>query len=223
MATPLMLLLITSPVRASLYLTGNATFGANSITVDPSSGLGWLNLSEAAGLSYEQVSSEMGAGGTFNGFRYATVQEVVGLYSSVGLTASTYGVTADYYPASSPGIQTLFSLIGTSGTINGESGIIALSGTSPFSGGYCAPSIYGFASAGDTDYWVNDGSLKVGSTIYGGTFSDPTISSWLVEEVPEPASAQFLILAVVSWRGFRFLQQRGVTFHGNSGGSKSQS
>lgn len=210
LATPLMLFLTMSPVRANLYLTSNPTFGSNSITVDTSSGLGWLNLSEADGLSYQQVSAEMGPGGTFSGFRYATVQEVLGLYNSAGLTVG-------FYPGLTPAIQSLFSLIGTTGTLNGESGIepqiVALSGTS-LDGGYCAPAIYGFVSS--PSYWVNNGGFTPnggsppggGGTIYGSTFSYPSISSWLVEEVPEPASALLFILVSASWYGFRFLRRR---------------
>jgi hypothetical protein len=93
-------------VKASLYSTNDPNFGPNSITVDAATGLGWLNVSKAAGLSYQQVLSETQPGGLFSGFRFATVEEVSQLYSSAGLTPSAFGDTADYYPASSPLIQT---------------------------------------------------------------------------------------------------------------------
>jgi hypothetical protein len=192
--------------KASLYLTNDAKFGLNSITVDTSTGLGWLNVSKAAGLSYQQVLSDTQTGGLFSGFRFATEQEVLQLYSSAGLTPSAYGDTAHYYPVSSPLIQTFFSLVGTTATINGLPGIIALSGTSPDGGvGYLAPSVYGWSYA--QEYWVNSG-LGVGSTEYGATFSDPGVSSWLVESVPEPSAADLLALAAAAWCGFKLLQGR---------------
>lgn len=191
-------------VNASLYLTNNAKFGPNSITVDTSTGLGWLNVSEAAGLSYQQVLSDTQDGGLFSGFRFATVQEVLQLYSSAGLTPSAYGDTAHYYPVSSPAIQTFFSLLGTTGTHNGLPGIVALSGTSPDGGvGYLAPTVYGWDYA--QQYWVNSGQ-GVGSTEYGANFSYPTVSSWLVESVPEPSVAALLVLAAAAWCGYKLLQ-----------------
>lgn len=190
--------------KAYLYLTGDANFGPNSITVDTTTGLGWLNVSKAAGLSYQQVLADMTLGGTYSGFRFATMQEVVGLYNSAGLTASSYGDTADYYPASSPLIQSFFSLVGTTGTINGLPGIIALSGTSPDGGiTYIAPTIYGWSFA--QEYWVNDG---LDGAAYGSTFSYPDVSSWLVKSVPEPVNADFLVLAAMAWCGFMLLYRR---------------
>jgi len=193
---------VTPSARADLYLTGNPNFGPNSITVDTSTGLGWLNVSKAVGLSYQQVLSETHSGGIFTGFRLATVPEVLHLYSSAGLSASAYGDISHYYPASSPSIQTFFSLLGTSGTINGLPGIIALSGTSPDGGvGYISPSTYGWDYA--QEYWVS-----AGGTEYGATFSDPGLSSWLVEVVPEPAVADFFVLAAVAWCGYTLLHRR---------------
>lgn len=201
--TSFALLFVAAPsAKAYLYLTGDANFGPNSVTVDTSTGLGWLNVSQADGLSYEQVLSETQTGGKFSGFRFATVQEVLGLYGSAGLTASSYGDTADYYPASSPLIQSFFSLIGTTGIINGLPGIIALSGTSPDGGvGYIAPSVYGWSYA--QEYWVS-----AGSTEYGATASYPGLSSWLVKGVPEPADADFLVLAAAAWCGFMLWHRR---------------
>ena len=188
----LVLLLVNAPsTEASLYQTSDPYFGPNSVTVDTSTGLGWLNLSEAAGLSYDQVLSETQAGGKFSGFRFATVPEVLQLYNSAGLTPSAYGDTAHYYAATSPLIQSFFSLIGTTGIENGLPGMIALSGTSPDGGGlYDSPSVYGWSSA--QQYWVNNG-LGVGATEYGATFSDPFLSSWLVKEVPEPTTLTLLL------------------------------
>ena len=201
-----LLLVAASSAKASLYLTGDANFGPNSITVDTSTGLGWLNVSKASGLSYQQVFSQTQAGGKFGGFRFATVQEVLQLYGSAGLTPSAYGDIAHYYSVSSPAIRTFFSLLGTSGTINGLPGIVALSGTSPDGGvGYLAPSVYGWSYA--QEYWVNGGQ-GVGSTEYGATFSDPGLSSWLVESVPEPMAGNFLILGMAAWCGYRFLHRR---------------
>jgi hypothetical protein len=177
------------------------------LTIDTSTGLAWLNVSKTAGLSYNWVLSETQAGGEFSGFRFATVQEVVQLYSSAGLTPSAYGDTAGYYSASSPLIQTFFSLLGTSGTINGLPGIIALSGDS--SGGRwegLAPHVYGWSYA--QEYWVSDDGPGAGQVEYGAGYGTQDLSSWLVKSVPEPLLADFLVLAAVAACGCKLLHRR---------------
>ena len=195
------------PARADLYLTDNPTFGPDSVTVDTSTDLGWLNLSDTAGLSYQQVSSEMEPGQLYSGFRFATVQEVLGLYSSAGIPGT--GI----YSLSTTAIPSFFSMIGASGTINGYAGVLALTGTPSPNGPpglFCAPAIYAFGYSGIEEYLVNDGGFKAGGTAYGSTASYPDLSSWLVEEVPEPANGRFLVLITLSWCGFTVLNRRKV-------------
>lgn len=190
--------MIAPSAQAVLYLTGDANFGPNSITVDTSTGLGWLNLTEASDLSYQQVLSDTQAGGMFNGFRFATVAEVLNLYNSAGIPGT------GYYPLSNLSIQSLFSLIGTSGIINGQPGALALSGTSSAGGGYFAPAIY--VTGGE--YLVSDGGFQSEGTAYAPTTSYPDLSSWLVKTVPEPMDAGFLVLAGAVWCGFALLRRR---------------
>jgi len=201
-ATIALLFLTALPAEAVLYLTSDAQFGPNSVTVDTSTGLGWLNLTETAGLSYQQVLSEMQVGGMFSGFRFATVPEVLDLYTSAGIGGT------GYYPFSTPSIQSLFSLIGTTGTFNGYPGLLALSGTLSATGGYCAPAIYVAGQYTGQEYWVNDGGFETGGTAYGATTSYPQLSSWLVKSVPEPSDTILLILAAPVWCGFRLLHRR---------------
>ena len=190
------------PAQALLYLTGDASFGPNSITVDTSTGLGWLNLADTSGLSYQQVLSDTQPGGMFNGFRFATVEEVLGLYSSAGIPGT------GYYPLSTPAIPSLFSLIGTSGIINGQPGMLALSGTPSVTGGYCAPAIYAVGINAVEQYWANDGGVNAGGTAYGSTSSYPELSSWLVKAVPEPMDASLFISGIAVWCGFLLLHRR---------------
>jgi hypothetical protein len=51
------------------------------LTIDDS-GLQWLDLSETVGQSYNAVAAQLVADGLFEGFRYATVAEVEGLWDS---------------------------------------------------------------------------------------------------------------------------------------------
>ncbi len=111
-------------LSAQSYLQeGNSpSFGANSVTDDSRTGLIWLDMPFSAGLSYDQALADTAPGGIFYGYRFATVQEVLGLYYSAGIPAT------GYYSLSTPAIQNLISLIGPSGTINGYQGILRCPG-----------------------------------------------------------------------------------------------
>lgn len=194
--------LVQPSAKANLVLTNDPAFGANSLTLDTSTGLGWLNLSVSAGLSYQQVMADTQSGGNFSGFRLATAQEVLDLYASAGIPGT------GYYSLSTPAIPSLFALVGTSGTINGHPGVLALSSTSVFPGTYCAPAIYVTGINGVEEYWVNGGGFESGGTAYGPTFSYPDVGSWLVKDVPEPADTSFCVLVAAVWFGFTFLQRQ---------------
>lgn len=65
--------------------------GDNLITRDLETGLDWLDLTETNNRSYNFVSSQLGAGGYFEGFRYATSAEVVALWSNFAIDLSPTG------------------------------------------------------------------------------------------------------------------------------------
>ena len=76
------------PVKAALVQATDPRFGPNSLTIDTSTQLAWLNLGNSVGLSYDQVLADTAPGGIFSGYRFATLNEVLGLYSSAGIPAS---------------------------------------------------------------------------------------------------------------------------------------
>jgi len=115
--------LVRLQATAALVQATDPRFGPNSLTIDTSTQLAWLDLTASAALSYNQVLVDTAPGGIFSGYRFATVPEVLQLYGSRVLTTSEFFDTAHYYPVSSPSIQTLFSLVGTSGTFYGLPGI----------------------------------------------------------------------------------------------------
>ena len=65
----------------------DSPFGPNTITRDTVTGLDWLDLTVTRGLSYEQVTAQMGPGGTYEGWRYATVAELDQLIANFGYVA----------------------------------------------------------------------------------------------------------------------------------------
>jgi len=63
-------------------------------TYDTQSGLEWLDLSQTRGLSYTEVSAQFGAGGLYDGYRYATSLEAQALLGEFGLPIVSYTMYA---------------------------------------------------------------------------------------------------------------------------------
>ncbi|MDH5710376.1 MAG: dockerin type I repeat-containing protein [Gammaproteobacteria bacterium] len=59
--------------------------GDGAITWDTATGLEWLDLTETAGLSFNQVNAQLGVGNTYENFSYATDEQIRGLFAAVGL------------------------------------------------------------------------------------------------------------------------------------------
>lgn len=60
--------------------------GDNLIIRDTDTGLDWLDLSATADLSHDTVVANLESGGAFYGFRLATQDEVLTLWSNAGIT-----------------------------------------------------------------------------------------------------------------------------------------
>lgn len=88
----LVLLLSNAATSAALVQGDDPRYGAGSLTLDTSSGLAWLDLPVSCGYSYLQALAATGPGGSFDGFRFATAQEVVALCASAGIPKP------DWYP-----------------------------------------------------------------------------------------------------------------------------
>lgn len=63
-------LLLLNPAHAVIIDNGH-------FTTDSQSGLDWLDVTESFQRSYDDVSSQFGAGGDFEGWRYATLNELI--------------------------------------------------------------------------------------------------------------------------------------------------
>lgn len=79
--------LSVSSVHAAIVSADDAVFGVDSVTIDDA-GLEWLDLTKSTNRSYNTVLGQFGAGGEFEGWRYATTTEVRALYISAGAPAS---------------------------------------------------------------------------------------------------------------------------------------
>ena len=169
------------PANAALLPGTDPRFGLNSLTIDTESQLAWLDLPQSAGLTYQQALAQTGPGGLFSGFRFATATEVLSLYHAAGIPSE------GYYPLSTPEIGSLFSLVGATGSFNGEPMLIGNSATAQSAGAQLAPSIYSTGVFGQGT--VNDYVYSVNvthATAYGQTYGFAELGNWLVMSVPEP-------------------------------------
>ena len=74
----------------------NAAFIDNDIyTTDTYSGLDWLDLTETIGMSHNDVALELGPGGIFDGWAFATANQVESLFDNAGGNGSYYSTTSD--------------------------------------------------------------------------------------------------------------------------------
>jgi hypothetical protein len=64
---------------SALLVTDNSRFGANTLIQDTNTGLSWLRLDQTVGRSFSDVASQLGSGGTYEGFRVATYAEASSL------------------------------------------------------------------------------------------------------------------------------------------------
>lgn len=87
--------LLFSPLSSAAIVSVDwNSVGDNLITRDTASGLDWLDLTETNDMSYNTVFAEIGDGGQFDGWRYATNSEVVILWSNFGIDLSSNSVTS---------------------------------------------------------------------------------------------------------------------------------
>jgi hypothetical protein len=90
--------------------------GDNQIARDSVTGLEWLNVNVTTSMSVTEVTAELGPGGMFEGFRYATASEVEQMWANAGLsgfgTASTGTVQGNTDPVLQSIAKSLQGILG---------------------------------------------------------------------------------------------------------------
>jgi hypothetical protein len=112
----------SAPCISASIVADTSPYGA--IARDTATGLEWLNLTETVGRSFSDISGRFGAGGEFEGFRYATQAEVAALFVNLSLVANG-AVTGDGGATALAAI----ALLGDTPAPNGTAGIYSSSGT----------------------------------------------------------------------------------------------
>jgi hypothetical protein len=77
-------LILSTTTNAAIISTNWLTVGDNLITQDTTTGLEWLDLTVTTSRSYDDISSQFGAGQEFEGWRYATATEINGFFDAFG-------------------------------------------------------------------------------------------------------------------------------------------
>ena len=97
--------------QGTLEVATDPAFGPNSLVIDTSTGLTWLNLTHTVGLSANQGLAGMESGGEFAGFTYATSGQVATLFADGTPGNNDYSV-------SSLSIATFISVVGNTGNLD---------------------------------------------------------------------------------------------------------
>ena len=82
------LLTVSFNTSAAVVNADWKTVGDDLLTNDDATGLFWLDLTETNNLSRDYVVTQLGSGGDFAGFRYATTAEVVQLWANFNIDLS---------------------------------------------------------------------------------------------------------------------------------------
>jgi hypothetical protein len=80
-----LVLALAPAARAQLSSADWQTSGDHQLMDDSGTNLQWLGLDETAGMSFNQVSAQLGTGGEFEGFSFATPSEVETMFADAGI------------------------------------------------------------------------------------------------------------------------------------------
>lgn len=176
--------------------------GDNLISRDTSSSLDWLDLTETNNMTMLQVKSQLGSGGAFEGWRYATGTEVISLWSNFNIDLSSNG------PQSLVGVDANIILASNFlGNISCESNCSTYPyGTSGWIDEASPTTSYLYYTMGASIYQTSLSSYdRYGYSLSNEAFGSVSRGSYLVKPVPIPAalflfSTGIIVLAATARR-----------------------
>lgn len=187
----LLLIVFASVTAHADFIQVSTSFGTQTALRDNTTQLDWLHLNVTDGYSYDAMQVNLLAGGLFDGWRYATPQELSQFFRNYDGSAD--GVVR-YNDALT--LQFLTDLGGPTYTAdNASTGFHREAATAmldvPFELGHA---IYGYIALDNLNGATIDPNLQ-GSTV--DWYANPNSAHWLVRQssvpqVPEPASIALL-------------------------------
>jgi len=192
--------LTTAPVALAALVSANSPYGANTLTLDTSTGLEWLDVTLTQGMSINQVSGQLGSGGLYAGFQYAHASDVHTLILDGGVSSEP--IEGSTTAANLTAVNSLISLLGQ--TFFDNSANTATFGLE----GWLAD--HGAVGPNDAEagmIWLQQRGADCPcasavanefATSVGPGSADPMIGSFLIRSftpsVPEPSTWAMLIL-----------------------------
>ncbi|HTM44340.1 MAG TPA: hypothetical protein VL137_05265 [Polyangiaceae bacterium] len=108
--------LVVSRPPASI-VSVDTSFGTDTGTLDTNTGLLWLDVTLSTPYSYDQLQPELAPGGVFEGYRMATMEEVLTLWSDAGIDTAALN---EFVPQNFQPIVDLMLYVGVTGAATGN-------------------------------------------------------------------------------------------------------
>ncbi|MDH5765679.1 MAG: VPLPA-CTERM sorting domain-containing protein [Gammaproteobacteria bacterium] len=184
--------LLSGTVHAALLDVDWQTSGDNLLLHDTSTNLQWLDLSVTLNQSYNEVTAQLGTGGAYDGFRFATRDEVLHLWSEANITDTNFTWVENGEWSI---VKDLADRLGTS-VLFDPAGI----------GTHALGMVEGGAPLASNERWVMELSyhydgvrVRTSSDYYilGTDFASEHYSSFLVRPVPLPAALWLFISGLI--------------------------
>lgn len=187
-------------VSISVHATPITIVDNGNYTTDELSGLDWLDLTETNALSYNYVNGQLGAGGAYEGWHFASSEQVVMLWSNFGIDLTAGSANAVYGPIDQ-GIIEAASLLGNTLCEYSCSGYPY--GVLGHTGDYRSVSTIDrlgafFSSAENRNVYNNDDGVAANDTwtyVHTGSF----LIRDTVATVPEPSIVILLASGIIAF------------------------
>ncbi len=181
----------TSSVTATLISVDLYSSHDGLITRDTDTGLEWLDLTSTVNYSYNDMLTELGSGGAFEGFRYATVADIDNLQLSAGLPSGLFSSASTYFYRTE--FATLMDLVGITNSTSTYEYSYGLTGD-PFEPSTLTDDriMRGFA--------MSAFAVRAQQGVVGDSIASASIGSWLIRDtvsVPEPTSLVLLLFGLM--------------------------
>jgi hypothetical protein len=182
------LLIVTFKANAATISVDWKVTGDNLITSDTATGLNWLDLTETSGKSRDDVVTQLGTGGVYDGWRYATSSEVVTLWGNIGVDLNGADLSWPDDPFEDPFVLDAVNLLGNT-TCQADCagfpyGTLGLTGSQHPTDS----ALYDFIGAGYVELTFTTEYLGPGEGYMGTTDAGLQFGHYLVQTVPIPSA-----------------------------------